>query len=171
MPTNKIIDEILDILREDHSAMIPRPATKEDIAECQQDLDEMALEQIPKDYIKFLKKSDGFAWNGIVFYGTHLVRKADNPTGFLLMDFVSVNCDFNDNYELDEKVLLGCEDDGYYTYNIETKKYEVSDEDPSEALEEYDTFAELFYETVGGRLGLHTPDEYEHEEGKYDGEV
>jgi len=164
---NKVIQQIYDILKEDGSTIIARPAPKRNITQCQKDLVKLELEPLPQGYINFLKKNDGFAWNGIEFYGTCQIQSGC----FVLMDIVGMNDEFNDNYELDEKVLLGREDDGYYTYNIDTQKYEVSDENPSEALEEYDTFEELFYNTVGGRLGICDELKYEQEEGKYDGEV
>jgi len=151
----KIVDEIVDALREDQSSMIPRPATDEDIDQCQTDLDDLGLEPLPQGYIDFLKKCNGLAWNGIVFYSTDQIKEADNPTSFILMDLVTMNDEFNDQYEFDEKVLLGCADEEYYTYNIETLKYEILERGCSEPIEEYDTFAGLFYETAGGRLGLH----------------
>jgi hypothetical protein len=84
------------------------------------------------------------------------------------MDLVSMNDDFNDRYELDEKVLLGRADDDYYTYNIETEKYEVLEFTSRDLMDEFDTFAELFALTVGGRLGLLPGNEsqYEHNEEK-----
>jgi hypothetical protein len=150
-----VIDEIIDILYEDDGAMIPRPASDEDIAECQKDLTELGLEPLPQGYIGFLKKNNGLAWNGIIFYSTDQVTEADDPDGFRIMDLVTMNDDFNDRYELDEKVLLGRADEDYYTYNIETKKYEALELESREVWEECDTFEDLFFFTVGGRLGLH----------------
>jgi len=150
----KIIDEIIDVLDEDQGAMIPRPATDDDIIQCQTDLVDLYLEPLPQGYIDFLMKCNGLAWNGIEFYSTYQVSEADNPSSFILMDLVTMNNDFNNQYELDEKVLLGRADEEYYTYNIETQKYEILEFGSSEALEEYDTFAKLFRNTVGGRLGL-----------------
>jgi len=149
-----VIDEIMDILNEDSGSMIPRPATDDDIAGCQKDLIDLGLEPLPQGYIDFLKKYNGLAWNGIVFYSTDIVTEADNPSGFKLMDLVSQNDEFNDRFELDDKVLLGIADDDYYTYNIETKKYEVLEFTSRDLMEEFDSFADLFRFTVGGRLGL-----------------
>jgi hypothetical protein len=149
-----IINEIMDILVEDSGAMIPRPASEEEIAECNKDLDDLGLEPLPQGYIDFLKKFNGLAWNSIIFYSTYIVTEADNPDGFKLMDLVSENDEFNDRYELDEKVLLGRADEDYYTYNIETKKYEALELESREIWEEFDTFEDLFFFTVGGRLGL-----------------
>jgi hypothetical protein len=149
-----VIDEIIDILNEDDGAMIPRIASDEDIAGCQENLIELGLEPLPQGYIDFLKKCNGLAWNGIIFYSTDIVTEAGNPNGFKLMDLVSMNDEFNDRYELDEKVLLGRADEDYYTYNIETKKYEALELESREVWEELNTFEDLFFFTVGGRLGL-----------------
>ena len=149
-----IINEIIDILSEDPGSMIPRPASEDDITQCQEELDELGLEPLPQGYIDFLKINNGLAWNGIIFYSTDQVTEADNPDGFKLMDLVTMNDEFNDRFELDEKVLLGIADDDYYTYNIETKKYEVLEFSSRELMEEFDTFTDLFRFTVGGRLGL-----------------
>jgi len=149
-----ILDEIIDILYEDEGAMIPSPATDEDISRCNTDLIELALEPLPQGYVDFLKINDGLAWNGIEFYSTYQVFEADNPDGYKLMDLVTMNDLFNDFYELDEKVLLGRADDDYYTYNIETKKYEILEYTSRELMDEFDLFADLFRFTVGGRLGL-----------------
>ena len=149
-----IIDEILDILCEDSGSMIPRPASDDDINQCQSDLIELGLEPLPEGYIDFLKKYNGLAWNGIEFYSTYQVTEADNPDGFKLMDLVSMNDEFNSRFELDEKVLLGIADDDYYTYNIETQKYEVLEFTSRDLMEEFDDFEDLFRFTVGGRLGL-----------------
>ena len=159
-----IIDEIIDIVNEDDSAMIPRPATDKDITDCNKDLIELGLEPLPQGYIDFLKKNNGLAWNGIIFYSTDIVTEADNPDSFKLMDLVTENDDFNDRYELDEKVLLGRADEDYYTYNITTKKYEALELESREIWEEFDTFEDLFFFTVGGRLGLNNNEEEENEE-------
>jgi hypothetical protein len=159
-----IIDDIIDILNEDEGAMIPRPASEEDIAGCQNDLIELGLEPLPQGYIDFLKKNNGLAWNGIVFYSTDQVTEADNPDGFRIMDLATMNDEFNDRYELDEKVLLGRADEDYYTYNIETKKYEALELESREVWDEYDTFEDFFFYTVGGRLGLHSDNDQEGKE-------
>jgi hypothetical protein len=149
-----VIDEIMDILEEDDGAMIPRPATDEDVADCNEELIELGLEPLPQGHIDFLKKFNGLAWNGIEFYSTYQISEEGNPDGFKLMDLVTQNDEFNDRYELDEKVLLGRADEDYYTYNIETKKYEALELESREVWDEFDTFEDLFFTQVGGRLGL-----------------
>ena len=149
-----ILDEIIDMVNEDDGAMIPWPASDEDIFQCNSDLIELGLEPLPQGYVDFLKKNNGLAWNGIEFYSTYQVFEVANPDGYKLMDLVTMNDEFNDRYELDEKVLLGRADDDYYTYNIETQKYEVLEFTSRDLMDEFDDFANLFHFTVGGRLGL-----------------
>jgi hypothetical protein len=148
------IDEIIDILNEDKGAMIPRAASEKDIARCQRDLTKLGLVPLPQGYIDFLKKNNGLAWNGIVFYSTDQITEADNPNDFRIMDLAVMNDDFNERYELDEKVLLGRTDEDYYTYDIETKRYEALELESREPWEEFNSFEDLFFFTVGGRLGL-----------------
>ena len=148
--------EIIDILNEDSSAMIPRPASETDISQCLTDLAELGLEPLPTGYIHFLMQTNGLAWNGIEFYSTYIVTLADRPNGYKLMDLAAMNDEFNDRYELDEKVLLGRSDIDYYTYNTETKKYEILEFESRDTMDEFSTFEELFFYTVGGRLGLFT---------------
>jgi len=151
-----VLEEIIDILNDDGGAMIPRPASDDEITQCQKELIEIGLEPLPQGYIDFLKINNGLAWNGIIFYSTYQVVEADNPDSFKLMDLVTMNDDFNDRFELDEKVLLGIADDDYYTYNIETQKYEVLEFSSREVMEEFDNFEDLFCFTAGGRLGLNS---------------
>jgi hypothetical protein len=47
-------------------------------------------------------------------------------------------------------------DEDYYTWNIETEKYEVLELESRDVMDEFDTFADLFFFTVGGRLGLNS---------------
>jgi len=148
------IKEILEMLEDDSTAWLLRPATQKDITECQKNLKELELEPLPKGYIDFLKMHNGFAWNGIEYYGTYQVSEVDNPNSFKLIDIVTMNDEFNDWYELDDKVLLGRADEDYYTYDIKTQKYEVLERESREAWEQFDTFGELFSSSVGGRLGL-----------------
>jgi hypothetical protein len=168
-----VIDEIVDILMEDDGAMILRIASEEDIKQCNENLVEFGLEPLPQGYIDFLKKHNGLSWNGIEFYSTDQVYEEGKPDGYRLMDLVSMNDEFNDYYELDEKVLLGRADEDYYTYNIETKRYEMLERESREPWNEFDTFEDLFFYAVGGRLGLLEEEEqqYEHDEGKYDGQT
>jgi len=150
----RTIKEIMKLLEEDQTAWILRPATQKEINLCQKNLKKIELEPLPQGYIDFLKMHNGFAWNGIEFYGTYRVSILEDPDGFKLIDIISMNDEFNDDYELDEKVLLGRADEDYFTYDIDTQKYEALERESREAWEQFDTFEELFSATVGGRLGL-----------------
>jgi hypothetical protein len=132
--------------------MLPRPATADELKQCNKDLDEMELKKIPGLYADFLKKMNGFAWNGIEFYST--LRVTDPESNYTLMDLVSMNDDLTDQYE--ERgaytyFFLGRADDDYYVYSTETKKYEILELSSFEMMEAFDTFEALFIDVVGGR--------------------
>ena len=151
------MDDILETLSEDDGAMIVRPASSKDLAQCQKDMAEIELNPVPQGYVDFLRKVNGFAWNGIEFYSTDQVT--DPETEYTLMDIVSMNEDFIDyNPEQSEKVLLGRADDDLYTYNTSNGKYEVLDFTGHDVMEEYDDFETLFVEVVSPRLNVSDDD-------------
>ena len=146
------IDGIIDILKEDDGAMIPRPANHDDINKCQEYLTELGLEPLPEGFIDFLMEYNGLAWNGIEFYSTDQVVNADDPDGYKLMDIPTMNDEFNVRYEMHKKVLLGRTNKDYFTFNIETFKYEILQTNNCEITQEFENFEDLFQHTVGSRL-------------------
>jgi hypothetical protein len=153
------MEKILDFLKNaDSSAWVCRPATDEDIAACKKGLKELSLEELPPHYEAFLKICNGFAWNGVEFWSTDKVTEKGDDS-YSLIDLITMNDDLDDRYSeniASEVFFLGRADDDIYVYNTDTEKYEVRsmEEACSEAYKEFDSFAELFSYTVGGRLGL-----------------
>lgn len=146
-----MIEEILGKFADNQGAMIVRPASSKDLAQCQKDMAEMEFPAIPQGYIDFLKAANGFAWNGIEFFSTDQVT--DPESNYMLNDIVSANEYFVDNNEgLEHCVLLGRADDDLYVYNTENKKFEVLDFTGRDVMEEYDSFDELFSSVVSTRL-------------------
>jgi len=156
--TEKTFKEILDTIsdNDDGRLMIPRPATPKDINLCNANLDDSGLPELPKDYIKFLKIWGGYAYDGIEFYGTDHVY--DPEDDYALIDIVTATDDFNDYYVYsdepwleDAELCIGRQNGDYFTYNPETKKYQVrSHECITDIWDEYDTFEELFMKEVLG---------------------
>ena len=172
---------IYEILMDDDSAMMPRPASDTDIAQCKKDLADLGFDALGEDYWDFLKLHNGMAWDSVQFWGTDQVTDADTPRGFKLMDLVTMSDEYDERYYENmgvECIFIGRADEDFYVYNTEAKQYEVRalDEGCAEAYEIFPTIAALFEHVVGGRLGLldaEDPDEaqYAHDEGRYDGEV
>ncbi len=148
----KTIDDILNHLTSaDADPMIPRPATEEDVSVCNLDMDEMDFPALPGGYTAFLKKLNGFAWNGIEFFSTD--RVTDPETDFTLLDIVSANEDFMEhNEELDHCVYLGRADDDMYVYNTVNSRYEVLDMTGRDVMEDYETFEAMFAGVVAPRI-------------------
>ena len=108
-----MIEDILKKLADDDGAMIVRPASSKDLAQCQRDMAEIGLPPVPQGYIDFLREVNGFAWNGIEFYSTDQVT--DPESDYTLNDIVSANEDWADYSEdFEGMVLLGRADDDLY---------------------------------------------------------
>jgi hypothetical protein len=149
----KTIDDILNRLTGlDADPMIVRPATGEDIDLCNKDFDECELGvSLPDGYAAFLKKLNGFAWNGIEFFSTDQVT--DEESGFMLNDIVSANESFAEQNEgFEHCVYLGRADDDLYVYNTKNGRYEVLDMTGRDMMEDYDSFEAMFVGVVWPRI-------------------
>lgn len=145
------MEEILKTLSEDDGAMIVRPASSKDLAQCQKDMAEIEMHPVPQGYIDFLREVNGFAWNGIEFFSTDQVT--DPESNYTLLDIVTANEDFAEyNDDLPDCVLLGRADDDLYVYNTANSKYEVLDFTGHDVMEDYDTFDALFENVVSPRM-------------------
>lgn len=145
-----MIEDVIKKLKNEDSAMIVRPASAKDLAQCQKDMAEIGLAPVPQGYIDFLRGVNGFAWNGIEFYSTDQVT--DPETDYTLNDIVTANETFAEYNDMPEIVLLGRADDDLYVYDVKTKKYDVLDFTGKDVMEEYDTFDELFSDVVQARM-------------------
>ncbi len=146
-----MIEDILKQLSKDEGAMIVRPASSKDLAQCQKDMAEIGLPPVPHGYIDFLRDVNGFAWNGIEFFSTDQVT--DPESGYTLNDIVTANEDFADyGDDLEGFVLLGRADDDLYVYNVANEKYEVLDFTGHDVMEDYDTFDAMFEGVVSPRM-------------------
>ena len=151
------IDDLLNAITEDgYGAMIVRPASLEDLEFCQNEMSEMGFPPIPKEYSNFLKKLNGFSWNGIEFFSTDMVT--DPESDYMLNDLVSANEDFsgcNDAFiSVKNYVYLGRSDMALYVYNTQNGLYEVLDDTGRDVMEEFKTFDDMFVGVVAPRQGF-----------------
>ena len=146
-----MIEDILKKLADDEGAMIVRPASSKDLAQCQKDMAEIGLPPVPHGYIDFLREVNGFAWNGIEFFSTDQVT--DPVSNYTLNDIVTANEDFAEySDDLAGCVLLGRADDDLYVYNTSNEKYEVLDFTGHDVMEDFDAFDAMFEGVVTPRL-------------------
>ena len=146
-----MIEDILKKLADDDGAMIVRPASSKDLAQCQKDMAEIGLPPVPQGYIDFLREVNGFAWNGIEFFSTDQVT--DPESNYTLNDIVTANEDFSEyNDDLEGCVLLGRADDDLYVYNTANEKYEFLDFTGHDVMEDFDAFDAMFEGVVSPRL-------------------
>ncbi len=108
---------------------------------------------IPADYAAFLRLSDGYAWNGVRFFGTRPVQMGARYTNPALLE---------ENLSLHERklgledclVLGGCDDD-LFLYSARTGRYDAVDSLTLIPIDDegFDTFEDLFfyaYHSVSG---------------------
>lgn len=134
-------------------AMVVRPATTEDIEDANKELAGFGLPPIPSGYAGFLQRCNGFAFNGVEFFGTDIVT--DPETGFQLIDIVTFTQEQLDYFE-EGLLYFGRVDDDIFTFNPDTGKYEARDISGFEVWEAYDTFEAFLEKEIGAK---YLPDE------------
>lgn len=144
-------DEVLTTVTRHGGALMASPASSEQVAACRHAMALAELLPLPQGYVAFLQKHDGFAWNGIEFYGTQ--EQPDADSDYFLIDIVRANTDFAD-YEtgLAHCVFLGRSDEDIFVYNTRNRRYEVLDRTGRDVMEDYASFEELFAGEVGARM-------------------
>jgi hypothetical protein len=111
----------------------------------------MKFPPLPQGYADFLRKLNGFAWNGIEFFSTDQVT--DPETDYMLNDIVSSNEMFTTyNADFEHCVFLGRCDDDLYVYNTKNGRYEVLDMTSRDMMEDFETFAAMFIGVVSPRI-------------------
>jgi hypothetical protein len=143
------VDDLLLIMSDKKmGALIPHPAATRDIKLYQTFLIENNYPEIPKGYIDFLREANGFAWNGIEFYGTFKVKDGS----FFLIDLISANEHhlYHDGFE--DCLMIGRSDEDIFIYNTSNKLYEVLDRTGWDVMEEFKTFNSMFLDIVALRI-------------------
>ena len=158
---NGKIAKLINIIKENYGgAMVVRPCTAEDLAQCDKDLLELEFPQLPDDYADFLKVCGGYAFDSVELYGTDIVSKPNSD--FQLIDVVSATEDFNDRYkdeylEIEYNLLcFGRQNGDYFTYDHHIGKYQVRYHDCAciDVGGEYDSFEDFFVKEVAGYSGI-----------------
>jgi len=151
---NSEANKLLETLKADALAMIPRPANDADIEGCMRTLEELELPPLPDDYTGFLQICNGLAWNGVEFYGTNRVAATDSF--FILVDVVSFAetkaAYYGDLLDLCGLLFIGRSDEDLFAYNVDRQMYEVYDITGMDVMEEYKYFDNLFLATIGGLI-------------------
>ncbi len=124
-------------------AILFPPATVEEVSSLQDGLKAAQLSGIPQSYGQFLLESNGFAWNGVQFYGTReMVEPADPLTLPSLIQAHQRIADIRP--DLAPWQVIGAADDDLYVFDTEKKTAAVLDRSTFEVIEEYRSFGDLF---------------------------
>jgi len=148
-----MIDDILNALTKDGdgNVMLARPASLKDLENVQKRLREMGMPPLPKGYIDFLAKHNGYAFDGEEFFGTK--KKPERGTDFVLNDIISANEEFikrnkDSINDVNSYVFLGDGSESLYVYNTKNQRYEILDFTDRCEYGSFETFDALFAELV-----------------------
>ena len=149
------MDMIKDILKTtaDSDALIIDPADDTKIEKCNRDLLDNGLHPLPEGYVRFLKISDGYAWNGFEFFGTE--NCTEKSTGYTLSDIVGFNEYIRERKGYsDDLLVLGRFDEDIYIYDYLEKRYKAIDRLTSIEADDFESFEDLLNSTVGLYAGF-----------------
>ncbi len=129
------------------TAIFGEPASSKDIAELQNRF-LLTNKELPLSYLSFLKHFNGFAWNGLEFYGTKEVFSQENK--YTLTDL------FEENMLLMQGksplLILGRVDDTTFAYHTEMKEFQVLELPFTEPIDTYDDFKKMFEDALDDLL-------------------
>ena len=123
------------------------PASSKDMAELQNRF-LLTHKELPLSYLSFLKHFNGFAWNGIEFYGTKELYSQEN--NYTLTDLFEENMLFSQGKS--SLLILGHMDDTTFAYHTELKEFQVLELPFTEPFETYDDFKKMFEDILDDLL-------------------
>lgn len=123
------------------------PLSKDDIDTYKAEITDEGLIEIPDSYIEFLLKANGYAYNGIEFFGTIAVEDED----YRVNSIVKGNKVNNVSRSKKALLLLGRSELDYYVYNAEENSFDVLDRSDLMVLDRFEKFSQLFQDVVFSR--------------------
>lgn len=119
------LQRIAQDLRETGGAFMP-PCSEEEIRRLVTEAREALGAEIPRDYLEFLRRTNGLDYNGLVLYAAHPTQIPGLEDTFL-EGFVDANLAQRDVDVVRGFLIFGESSLDVYVYNLETKQFEVRD--------------------------------------------
>jgi hypothetical protein len=136
---------LIEEIKKLKSCCYNKAANEENLIDCQNNLFDNDLPLLQDDYIDFLKKIDGFSWNGFDFYGT---KNIITPL-VDIQDIVSVNQRFLDiKPGLIGKIIIGKSDNDVFTFDYEKSSYEQIDLSDLSVVNTKEKFKDLIKDLI-----------------------
>src|SRR5262245_474793 len=137
----ELLERVAEEQRRFGSELQP-PATEEQIRRLEERAARDLKVELPDEYLNFLRRTNGFDWNGVVVFASESVPITAHPDRSIPAG-VEMNLGYRDDSRFSDLVVLGSNGMDLYTYRISTGKYEIYDEVPHELIETFSTFDEL----------------------------
>lgn len=97
---------------------------------------------LPQDYAEFLRKNNGFDWNGVVIYAcdTTPIAEHENRT---ISGFVEMNQIYREDERFNDLLVFGSDGMDIYVQRISTGEFQIIDEVAYELIETLPSFDAL----------------------------
>jgi len=106
---------------------------------------------IPDEYLSFLRATNGVSWNGVSFYGCE-ESPISGKEGGKILDFVDTNLIYRDVESMKNYLVFGQSDMDIYVFNLSANKYQVLDKISLDEITSVSTFEELLVKAFETRL-------------------
>ena len=106
---------------------------------------------IPDEYLSFLRETNGVTWNGVSFYGCE-ESPINGKEGGKIWGFVDTNLIYRDVERMKNYLVFGQSDMDIYVINLSTHKYQVLDKISLDEITSVSTFEELLAKAFESRL-------------------
>ena len=119
------LQRIAQDLRDTGGAFMP-PCSEEEIRKLITEAREALAAEIPRDYLDFLRRTNGLDYNGLVLYAAHPTAIPGLEDTFL-EGFVDANLNQRDVEAVRGFLVFGESSLDVYVYNLAARQYEVRD--------------------------------------------
>ncbi len=107
--------------------------------------------ELPADYLDFLRRTNGYSWNGLGIFATHEMQIVGSTDKFV-HDFTEMNLYYRDNSDYKNRLVFGDGNMDVYVYEIADKQYAIVDRVPGNVIERLSSFDELISRAIEDHL-------------------
>lgn len=118
-----MIDDVIHKLKDDNAVFFPA-ASEHDIEFASSLLSNNRFALIPDEYIEILTETNGFAWNGLEFYGTEPRERSEYD--YTLPSIVDINTSFTRKEIIRDRLIIGAAASEVFLYDGRFKKFQVA---------------------------------------------
>lgn len=147
------VEELLEQLKrekERFGKVWQPPCTEAQINALRQAAQQKLNAELPEQYIRFLRRTNGCNWDGLFIYSAQASEDFEQ-------DFVKMNLYYRDVDYFNDLLVFGDSDMDIYVYHISKGEYQMRDRVPAENISQrYASFDEMMSAALSSRLTVAT---------------